>query len=73
METTGNKYLSKGYVCRKIRLYNFLIEKGFRPVQVRPDRECSNRLVWIFNDTVGLRALVEEYYDIRDKALRGGE
>ena len=73
MENRETKYLSKGYVCRKIRLYNFLIERGFRPVQVRPDRECKNRLVWIFNDTVKLRALVEEYYDIRDKALQGGE
>lgn len=73
MENTESRILSKGYVCRKIRMYNFLIEKGYRPKQIRPDKMNANRLVWIFEDTAELRNMVEEYYAIRDRALRGGE
>lgn len=73
MENKEVKYLSKGYVCRKIRLYNFLLEKGYKPVQVRPDRDFAKRLVWIFNDTIDLRDAIEEYYAIRDREILGGE
>lgn len=73
MENKETKHLSKGYVCRKIRLYSFLLDNGFKPVQVRPDREQNERLVWIFDDTQSLRDVIEEYYAIRDRAILGGE
>lgn len=73
MENKEAKYLSKGYVCRKIRLYSFLLDKGFKPVQVRPDRDQNERLVWIFDDTQVLRNAIEEYYAIRDREVLGGE
>ncbi len=73
MENKRNIFLSKGYVCRKIRLYNFLLERGFKPIQVRPDKDYAKRLVWIFNDTTALRNAVEDYYAIRDREVLGGE
>lgn len=73
MENMDTMFLSKGYVCRKIRLYNFLLERGFKPIQVRPDRDYTRRLVWIFNDTTALRNAVEDYYAIRDREVLGGE
>lgn len=73
MENMDTMFLSKGYVCRKIRLYNFLLERGFKPIQVRPDRDYMRRLVWIFNDTTALRNAVEDYYAIRDREVLGGE
>lgn len=73
MENMEAKFLSKGYVCRKIRLYSFLLDKGHKLVQVRPDRDFPKRLVWIFNDTEELRADIEEYYAIRDREVLGGE
>ena len=52
------------YCCRKIRLYGYLIEQGFKPVRAAPDKWNSERLVWLFEDKDGsVRDAVESYYD----------
>lgn len=50
------------YVCRRIRLYDFLSKKGYIPVQIRTDKDDPKRNVWIYEDSVKLREDIEEYY-----------
>lgn len=50
------------YVCRKLKLYNFLIGHGFVPFAIRQDKYCANRIVWLFDDNEPLRTAVSEYY-----------
>lgn len=50
------------YVCRKIRLCSFLLQKGFQYETERADRTDSNRKVWLFRSTPELYNAIEEYY-----------
>lgn len=50
------------YICRKIRLYEFLTNKGFKPVRALTDKNDCKRLVWMYEDTPELQAAVTEYY-----------
>ena len=52
----------KYYVCRRIRLYDFLSRKGYSPIQVRIDKDDPKRYVWIYEDNISLRTDIEEYY-----------
>lgn len=53
----------KYYVCRKMRLLEFLSDKGFRYIKVQQDRKCPSRDVWIYEKTDELMYAVEEYYN----------
>lgn len=50
------------YVCRKIRMYDFLSKKGFTPFNVVTDKYDPSRVVWIYKNTPELEAAIEEYY-----------
>lgn len=52
------------YVCRKIRLCSFLLQKGFQYESERADRKDVNRKVWLFKSTPELYNAVEEYYSL---------
>ena len=52
----------KTYVCRKLFLYNFLTEKGFKPFKVCPDKWDCNKLVWLYTNSPEMDSAVEEYY-----------
>ena len=52
------------YVCRKLRLYNFLTEKKFKPFRICADKFNPDRLIWLYTDSVELRDAVEEYYSL---------
>lgn len=54
----------KTYVCRKIRLCTYLLEKGFEYMEEKPDVFKPNRKVWIFEETPSLRNAIEEYYSL---------
>lgn len=54
--------MNKTYVCKKIRLYTFLTERGFVPYDTVPDKWDCRRLVWLYDDSEEIRAAVEEYY-----------
>lgn len=55
------------YVCRKLKLYSFLINKGFNCEFIRPDVNDPKRKVWIFKDSNKLRDAIEEYYSVLQK------
>lgn len=50
------------YVCRKMRLYSFLISKGFQCDHFEPSTKYPDRIVWIFKDSPELRLAINEYY-----------
>lgn len=52
----------KTYVCKRIRLFNFLSTKGFYPYKVDKDRRNKKYLVWLYIDTPELSNAVSEYY-----------
>jgi hypothetical protein len=50
------------YVCRKMRLCAYLLEKGFKYEEERQDKFNEKYRVWIFRNTPELRNAIEEYY-----------
>ena len=50
------------YVCRRLSLNIFLQARGFKPFAQRPDKFDSNKMVWIYGDSISLRLAVGEYY-----------
>jgi hypothetical protein len=52
------------YVCRKIRLYDYLTKQGFRPVFIRADKNDPNRNVWIYENSIELKYAIETYYSM---------
>ena len=54
--------LENVYICRKMKLYSYLVSNGFAPFAVRQDKYCHERVVWIFNNTDELQKAVSDYY-----------
>ena len=52
----------KLYVCKRIRLLNYLLNKGFQFIKTEKDRTNPDYNVWIFIETPELRSEIEEYY-----------
>lgn len=52
----------KTYVCRKLKLYSYLIKNGFKIEYSRPDKYDDSRMVWIFKDSPELQEAVTKYY-----------
>ena len=52
----------KDYVCRKINLYYYLTERGFKFINYRPDKYDCNKIVWIYRDSEELREAIEDFY-----------
>ena len=53
------------YVCRKLFLYYFLTEKGFKPYRTVPDKWDCNKTIWFYDDSNEIRNAVEEYYSTK--------
>lgn len=49
-------------VITKIKLCNFLINKGFQFVETRVDYKCPTRFVWVFPYDNKLEEAISEYY-----------
>lgn len=54
----------KIYVCRKLFLYNFLTQKGFKPFKTQIDKYDCKKLIWLYDDCPEIREAVEEYYSM---------
>lgn len=50
------------YICRRIRLCSYLLERGFNYIKVEPDIRNPRYNVWLFNRTPELLEEVENYY-----------
>lgn len=51
------------YVCTKIKLYDYLSNKGHKPYRVSTDIYNTKRKVWLYDDNKQLRKSVEDYYN----------
>lgn len=54
--------MSAVYVCKRIRLYDFLTNKGFKPFKQVVDKNDCKKYVWLYDDSPELQAAVSEYY-----------
>ncbi len=51
----------KTYVCKRARMYSFLMERGFKPYRVSPDRDNPMYDVFLFTASPELYQAVMEY------------
>lgn len=59
------------YVCRRIRLYSYLTEQGFKPYKVVPDIYNADRVVWLYEDSDGkVTKAVGKYYELANETSR---
>ena len=49
------------FVCKSLRLLNYLVRNGFNCIKARPDRENSRFIVFIFDDCRELRNCLDRY------------
>lgn len=57
--------MSKTYVCKRSRMCSYLIDRGFSPYQIAPDRDNPHYNVYLFTATPELHKAVMEYVVIR--------
>ena len=55
----------KTYVCKKIKLYEYLTNKGYKPYRVATDIYNAERKVWLYDDSDNLRKDIDNYYKMR--------
>lgn len=55
----------KTYVCKKIKLYEYLTNKGYKPYRVATDIYNAERKVWLYDDSDNLRKDIDNYYKRR--------
>lgn len=61
------------FVCLKLRLCTYLLEKGFMYEKTEPNRNNPKFTVWLFKISPELRKAVNEYYAELDAYLAGKE
>lgn len=61
----------KTYVCKRARMCSYLVERGFQPYRVCPDRDNPMYDVFLFTATPELYKAVMEY--ISERADRRAE
>lgn len=49
-------------VITKMKLCNFLLNKGFMYKETKVNYKLPNRLVWVFNNSLELQDAIDEYY-----------
>lgn len=52
---------SNFYVCKRLRLLEYLRDKGYLPIRHEPDMYNPKYNVWIFENSEGLADAIEEY------------
>lgn len=53
--------MMKTYVCKRLRLCRYLMECGFEPYKIVPDRDNPRYNVWLFDHSKDLMAAVMRY------------
>ena len=55
--------MKKYYVCKTIRLMEYLIRRGHNILRVQPNNEINDRVVFIFKYSNELQKDVNAYYE----------
>lgn len=53
----------KYYICKRLRLLEFLKDKGFLPLRTEPDIKNPKYSVWIFENSPELLDNIDEYLE----------
>ena len=61
MEYRNHHRNNKYYVCKRMRLLEFLIKKGYVPIRTEPDIQNPKYNVWIYENSIELADAIEEY------------
>jgi len=57
-----NETSKKPYVCKRLRMCEYLIKKGFKPAATIPDADNPRYNWWLFDNAPELYAAVNEYF-----------
>ena len=49
------------FVCKTLRLMNYLVKSGFDCKKVRPDRQDNNFIVFVFENSMALQECLKKY------------
>lgn len=61
------KHRAEYYTCKRLRLLEFLKNKGFIPAMTLPDVNNPRYNVWRFKNTPELEDAIDEYFAIKEK------
>lgn len=50
------------YCCRRLRLLEYLLNKGFEPYKTIPDSQNWKYKNWLFNNSPELESTITEYF-----------
>ena len=50
------------FVCKRLRLCNYLMERGFTPCKVEPDKKNPQYSIYLCEETPALTAAVIHYF-----------
>lgn len=63
-----NKHKARFYTCKRLRLLEHLVGRGFKPIKTIPDANNTSYNWWLFENTEDLQAAVENYFN----KIKGG-
>lgn len=67
MEKTANKselkHKAKIYTCKRLRLLDYLVDRGFKPFKTIPDATNTKFNWWLFENTPELEKAIENYFN----------
>ena len=75
----GTKMQRKTYVCKRSRMCSYLMERGFSPYKITPDKDNPIYNVYLFTATPELHKAVMEYviskqnYNLKKEGNRNGK
>lgn len=58
----NTKHARKYYTCKRLRLLQYLMERGFTPEATIPDPTNPKYKWWLFNNSCELETALEEYF-----------
>lgn len=56
--------MTQKYICKRLKLLDFLMKRGFEPIDTIPDAMNPKFRWWTFHKTPELMNAVEEYYSM---------
>jgi len=54
--------MSNVFVCKRLRLCRYLIDRGYEPYKIVPDKDNPRFNVYLFNRSAGLTEAVMDYF-----------
>lgn len=54
--------MRRTYVCKRLRLCRYLLEHGFNPYRIVPDRDNPRYNVYLFDQSPALAAAITDYF-----------